>query len=157
MPAISRLLDALRRRGWTLAVAESMTGGMLGARLTEPPGASGAFVGGVVTYVDAAKAALLGVDARRLAEEGAVTRWCAEQMARGARERFDADLALSVTGIAGPDAPPGTEVGLVYLGLATRERAQARELHFGGDRRAVREQAAEEAVRMALAHLGEPA
>jgi nicotinamide-nucleotide amidase len=96
------VLDLLRLRGWTAATAESCTGGMVAARLTEVPGSSEAFMGGVVTYSDELKQALLGVPADVLARHGAVSPEAAEAMAAGARERLGADVAVSVTGIAGP-------------------------------------------------------
>lgn len=145
------VVDALRRRGWTLAVAESMTGGLLGATLTAVVGSSDVFRGGVISYVDDVKAEHLGVDRDVLARKGAVTAEVARAMASGVLARFEADVALSVTGFAGPNVPPGGEVGLVHLGVAARGRVSSREMRFGGDREAVRRLAVEEALRMALA------
>ncbi|MBN2171970.1 MAG: nicotinamide-nucleotide amidohydrolase family protein [Candidatus Krumholzibacteriota bacterium] len=113
------VLDLLRARGETLAVAESCTGGLLGARLTAVPGASDVFLGGVVSYADTVKTRLLDVPAGRIADDGAVSEAVARAMARGARARLDGDWALAVTGIAGPGgARPGKPVGTLHLALA---------------------------------------
>lgn len=146
----ARLIDTLRARKWTLAVAESLTGGMVGWLVTTVPGAGDVFRGGVVSYVDDVKRDLLGVNQGLLQERGAVTAQAARQMARGARERLHSDLAVSTTGFAGPDAPDGMPVGLVYVGISTRSLEDVHEFHFDGDREAVRRQTAEAAVRLAL-------
>ncbi len=128
------VLDLLRERGWTAATAESCTGGMVAARLTDVPGSSEAFAGGVVVYSDELKRALLGVPADVLAAHGAVSAETAQAMAAGARERLGADVAVSVTGIAGP--------GRRHAGEAGGARVPARvvaggrgEPHDGGARR----------------------
>ncbi len=107
------MLEALRRAGQTLATAESCTGGLIGHLLTEVPGSSDGFVGGAIVYSNAAKQAVLGVDGDTLATLGAVSAPVAAQMAQGARRLYGADVAVSVTGIAGPgggtmDKPSGT-------------------------------------------------
>ena len=110
--------DALRGRGLTLAVAESCTGGLLGARLTERPGSSDYFLGGVISYANEVKMGLLGVPAGMLAQYGAVSEEVAGAMAAGARAATGADYALAVSGVAGPDGgTPDKPVGLVYVGL----------------------------------------
>lgn len=133
--------DLLRRRGETLALAESCTGGMIAARLTDVPGASEYFIEGFVTYSNEAKMARLGVPADVLEEHGAVSAETAEAMAAGARKVSGADWALSITGIAGPGG--GTEekpVGLVYVGLAMPDgRVKHRRLLGPKHREAVRE------------------
>jgi nicotinamide-nucleotide amidase len=144
------VIESLKARGWKLAVAESMTGGLLGAALTTVPGSADVFLGGVISYVDAVKVEHLGVDRGVLERKGAVSAEVARAMAEGARGRFGADVAVSVTGFAGPNVPPGGEAGKVHLGLATKSRATSKEMHFGGDREAVRKQAVEEALRMVL-------
>jgi PncC family amidohydrolase len=127
-------------RGLTLALAESCTGGQIAATLTSVPGSSGYFLGGVVSYSNAAKEAFLDVPATTLAANGAVSAQVAEAMASGALRRFDASLALGITGIAGPDG--GSEdkpVGLTYIGLADRAAVDVRRFTFDGDRGANRE------------------
>ena len=125
----------LRERGKTLAVAESCTGGLVGERITEVPGSSDYFLGGVVAYADRVKAALLGVPEPILREHGAVSEPVALAMAAGVRERFGADLAVSTTGIAGPgggtDAKP---VGLVWVGFSDGEESTAQDFEFPLDR-----------------------
>jgi nicotinamide-nucleotide amidase len=133
------VLAGLRSRGWTLATAESCTGGGVAARLTDVPGSSDVFVGGVVAYADAVKRAELDVPVEVLAEHGAVSAETAVAMAEGARRRLGADVAVSTTGIAGPDG--GTEekpVGLVYLHAAGPEEALSARLELPGDRETVR-------------------
>lgn len=129
----------LRREGKSLAVAESCTGGMISALLTDVPGSSDYFLGGVVSYANSAKERFLGVSPETLASHGAVSSEAAREMAHGARERFGASLAAAVTGIAGPDG--GSEakpVGTVFLALADGEGDVARKRFFGGDRAVVR-------------------
>ncbi len=127
-------------RGWRLAAAESCTGGLLGATVTEIPGSSRWFDRGFVTYSNESKVALLGVGSAILEEYGAVSQQTAEAMALGARERSDADIAVSITGIAGPDG--GTEekpVGTVWLGLSTESMLWSRMYSFHGGRRRIRQ------------------
>lgn len=151
MPLEERVVATLRRRSLTLACAESCTGGLVAARLTRAAGASDVFRGGVVAYKDDVKASLLGVDAKLLAQRGAVTREAALQMARGARELLGADIAVAVTGFAGPSVPPGGELGLVFIALAHGGGDEVHELHFKDEREAVRAGAAERALEYVLA------
>lgn len=124
----------LADRGQTLALAESCTGGMIAAHVTDVAGCSEYFLGGVVSYSNAAKQELLGVEEALLREHGAVSETVAVAMATGARRRFGSDYAVSVTGIAGPGGGTTEKpVGLVCLGLATAGAAQARTLHLGSD------------------------
>lgn len=150
------LVDALRRRGWKLAVAESMTGGLVGGAVTTVAGSSEAFLGGILCYTDDAKTEHLGVDRTLLAQKGAVHGDVAKAMATGVLQRFGADVAVSVTGHAGPDAPRGGEVGLVRFGLATKGRVASKEMHFGGDREAIRRQAVDEALALVLSAVKAP-
>jgi nicotinamide-nucleotide amidase len=128
-----------RSRGLTLAAAESCTGGMVAARLTDVAGASEAFVGGIVAYSDELKRAQLGVPAELLAKHGAVSAATAEAMAEGARRMLGADVGLAVTGIAGPSGgTPEKPVGLVFVHAAGPDGSSARELTIPGDRADVR-------------------
>jgi nicotinamide-nucleotide amidase len=136
------VLDACVTLGWSLATAESCTGGMVATRLTSVPGSSRSFVGAVVAYSDELKEHELGVPAELLAAHGAVSAEVAEAMAAGARTRLGADVAVAVTGIAGPGgATAGKPVGLVYLHAETPERGRAREFSVPGDRDTVRRRA----------------
>lgn len=141
------LLAALERTGKRLAVAESCTGGLVAKRLTDQPGASKVFVGGIVAYDNFVKVRELGVPEGALRQEGAVSETVARRMALGAAERFGVAAALGVTGVAGPGG--GTEakpVGTVWLGLALDGMVEARLLRLVGDRHAIRERAAQEAI-----------
>lgn len=146
--------DALRRRGWRMATAESCTGGLIAAACTSIAGSSDWFERGFVSYSNAAKTEMLGVDAALIAAHGAVSEEVARAMAQGAVERARVELAVAVTGIAGPGgATPGKPVGLVWLAVAVRGaagvRLQAERLQLPGDRSAVREQT----LRVALQRL----
>ena len=130
-----RLQEACLAQGLTVAVAESCTGGLVAAALTDTPGSSGFFVGGVVSYADAAKRDLLGVDPDVLTAHGAVSAQVARAMAEGARDRFHASLAGSVTGIAGPDGGSAEKpVGLTYVGVADDRGVDVRRVVWSGDR-----------------------
>ncbi len=141
------LIDELRDRRQTLSVAESCTGGGLGARLTQVPGSSDVLMGGVITYTNRLKTQLLGVSESILDSVGAVSPECAEAMAVGAKDRLQTDWALSITGIAGPGgATPEKPVGLVYVGLAGPKGCQVRECRFRGSREQVRERSTQAAL-----------
>lgn len=133
----------LRLRGLSLAVAESCTGGLIGSLLTDVPGSSGYFMGGVVVYSNQAKEDLIGVRGRTIAEYGAVSDHTAREMAEGVRGRFGTDLGLAVTGIAGPDGGSVEKpVGTVYLGLAAEGETLAGGYRFHGSRRKVKQNTA---------------
>jgi len=143
------VLDACLEQGLTLATAESCTGGMVAQRLTSVPGSSRVFLGGVVAYADAVKAAELGVPREVLERHGAVSAETAAAMAAGARERLGADLAVSVTGIAGPEG--GSEekpVGLVYLHAESPSASRSVDFVFPGDREGIRRRAAVTALHL---------
>jgi nicotinamide-nucleotide amidase len=134
------VLDRARRARMTLATAESCTAGLLGAAITEVPGASAAFLGGVVAYSDEMKTTALGVDPSLLATFGAVSDVVAREMAAGVRDVSGADLAVSVTGVAGPDGGSAEKpVGTVWFGMAGPDGVTAQMRRFPGDRHTVRE------------------
>lgn len=141
------VLGALRGSGRTVAVAESCTGGLLGARLSAIPGASDAFVGGVIAYANAVKVTELGVTAGMLEHEGAVSEAVARRMAEGAARRFDADAAIAVTGIAGPTGgTPDKPVGTVWLATVLGGRVDAAKRVFPGGRDEVRHRSSQAAL-----------
>ncbi|HSP08271.1 MAG TPA: CDP-diacylglycerol--glycerol-3-phosphate 3-phosphatidyltransferase [Candidatus Dormibacteraeota bacterium] len=143
--------EALRKAGLTIAVAESCTGGLVGSLISAQPGSSAYFLGGVIAYSDEVKRAQLGVPAALLESKGAVSTEVAEAMAEGARLRFGARVAISITGIAGPDGgSPAKPVGLTYIGVASAGGTSAREYRFKGDRWANRREAAAHAIRLAI-------
>lgn len=147
VPLAERLQGICLGRGIAVSVAESCTGGLIAATMTDVAGSSGYFLGGVVSYSNEAKESLLDVPAATLAAHGAVSAQTARQMALGARARFAAGLAVSVTGIAGPDGGTAEKpVGLVYVGLADAAGADVRRLQLTGDRQAIREAAARAAL-----------
>ena len=150
---VGRLLE---RRGWQLAVAESCTGGLIGHLITNVPGSSDYFRGGIIAYSNAAKQTLLGVSSGTLAKFGAVSQESALEMARGVRRALAADVGLSVTGIAGPGGG-GLEkpVGTVWIGLNGPGSEAAWHFVFDGDRLTIKEQAAEKALELLVGHLTE--
>jgi len=135
--------------GFTLAVAESCTGGLIAQRLTSVPGSSKYFIEGVVTYSNESKTRLLGVDKELIPEFGAVSQQVARDMARGVRHRANTDFGLAVTGVAGPDG--GTKekpVGLVYIALADDAHTEHECLMLPGDRELIRWRASQAALDM---------
>jgi nicotinamide-nucleotide amidase len=154
-----RLQGICLGRRMTVSLAESCTGGLVAETLTEVAGSSGYFLGGIVSYSNAAKEALLDVPAPTLATHGAVSAQVAKAMAAGARARFGASLAASITGVAGPDGGSDAKpVGLVYVGLATHAGVEVRRLQLAGERRSVREGAARAAMELLIeaAEAGRP-
>jgi nicotinamide-nucleotide amidase len=135
----AEVLRLLERRGATLAVAESLTGGLLAAELTGVPGASLSFRGSVTAYATALKHELLGVDGALLAERGAVDAQVAREMAEGVRRALGADWGAATTGVAGPDPQDGQPVGTVFVAVAGPfGPAEAAELRLSGDRAEIR-------------------
>jgi nicotinamide-nucleotide amidase len=134
------LLSAVGARGWTLAVAESLTGGLVSATLVDVPGASSVLRGAVVAYSTDLKATLLGVDAVLLEQRGAVDPDVARAMAIGVRARLGADVGLATTGVAGPDPQDGHPPGTVHVAVSTPDGTHVRSLRLAGDRAAVRAQ-----------------
>jgi PncC family amidohydrolase len=146
---IVELLQLLKSRRLTLAVAEGDTGGLLLEQLTRQPGSSAVVLGGVVPYADSLKCDVLGLPAELLREHGAVSAEAAEAMAVGVRRVASADVGVATTGISGPGgATPTKPVGLAYVAVATPERRLVREHHWSGDRVANRESSAAAAVRL---------
>lgn len=144
--------DVLRKlAGKTLVTAESLTGGGFGAALTAVPGASAVFKGGIISYTDEVKREVLGVPAAYLSTFGAVSAPVAEAMALGAMNLMQADVAVSVTGLAGPAGDEfGNPVGTVYIGYCSKTTGFSRAYHFSGDRDDVRRQTIETALQIIL-------
>lgn len=145
-----RLVHLLAQRGLTIAVAESLTGGLVVADLVSVPGASAVVRGGIVAYATELKHDLLGVDAALLAAGGPIQAAVAEQMASGVRARLTADVGLATTGVAGPDPQDGHPPGEVWIAIATSEIVRSVRLELGGDRAAVRRETVEAVVELAL-------
>ena len=149
MKLCSKVLAALE--GKTLATAESCTGGMIGAALTAVPGASKVYKGGIISYWNDVKERLLGVSETDLHALGPVSMQVAGAMADGARESLRTDVAISVTGLAGPDGDEfGRPVGTVFVGFSNGRKTVAKHYHFDGNREEVRRQAAQAALRLIL-------
>lgn len=145
------VLDKLGRAGLTLAVAESCTGGRICDRITDVPGSSEHFKGGIVAYSNDSKVRFLGVSHETLKAHGAVSEECAREMASGVAKAFGADLGVSVTGIAGPrGATPSKPVGLVFIGIAWKKECISFRYMFEGNREAVKMQSAEQALALLL-------
>jgi PncC family amidohydrolase len=145
------LHDMLLENGTTVSVAESCTGGLIGYILTERPGSSGFFIGSAVTYSNDSKEKVLGVSHDTLLKHGAVSPETSVEMVRGAKDLFESDYAVAVTGIAGPDGATDCKlVGLVYISVTDGKRVITREEHFKGDREHVRRSTAEKAISMLL-------
>lgn len=143
------VVKLLQERNLQLVTAESCTGGLIAETLTDLPGVSAVFKGGAVVYSNELKEKLLRVPPELLREFGAVSYECAQAMIRGAAAQLDADCAIAVTGIAGPGGGSETKpVGLVYIGAKAKEKELVKEFHFTGNRRAIRERAAENALAM---------
>lgn len=155
MSGAAQLVAALTERGWTLGIAESLTGGGLSAEIVSVPGASATLLGGVVAYATPVKASLLRVDAELLDSHGPVHARVAEQMATGVRtavgvDGVAADVGISTTGVAGPDSPDGQPVGTVHIGVSTPTGVRAFTFLFQGDRASIRSQTIDAAISMAL-------
>ena len=147
--------DLLRARGLKLATAESCTGGLVADRITDISGSSDYFRGGIVAYAYEAKVSLLGVSWNTLRVHGAVSRETVIEMARGARTALGADIAVSVSGIAGPGGGlPDKPVGTTWFGLSTTEGDWARKFVWDGDRRKNKETSAEAALQFVADYLG---
>ena len=149
MSLCSEVLSLLR--GKTLCTAESLTGGGIGWQLTAVPGSSTVYKGGIISYCNEVKHRVLGVDDKLLSSRGPVCGPVAEAMAVGARRVLDADVAVSVTGLAGPGGDEyGNPQGRVYIGYSDDRMTVSREFTFPGDREQVRRQAVQEALKLIL-------
>ena len=140
------LIRALTEKGLTVATCESLTGGMICSTLVDVPGASKVVRGGLVTYQTEMKTLLAGVDAALIQAEGVVSATVAKAMAQGARERLQADIAVSATGMASPGGPDEPPAGTVFVGVASAKGVRAIGLHLTGDRQAIRQQTVEQAI-----------
>lgn len=148
---IGQLLTELKL---TLAVAESCTGGLVGHRITNVPGSSTYFLGGIVAYSYEAKERLLGVAHSTLYDHGAVSEATAREMARGARKTLGADIAVAVTGIAGPGGEmPGKPIGLTWIALSARDVERAQEFVWDSDREGNKARSAQAALAMVAEYL----
>lgn len=153
--AAEALLGALRSRGWTVGVAESLTGGDLASAIVTIPGASAVFRGGVVAYATSIKHSVLSVDAELLETFGPVHPEVAMQMAQGVRAVMavadrPAEVGISTTGIAGPESPDGQPVGTVHVGVSAGERTISRVFVFDGDRAQIRKASVLSALNLAF-------
>ncbi|GAA2448050.1 CinA family protein [Streptomyces macrosporus] len=161
--ATAQALKLLKDRGQTVAAAESLTGGLVAAELTEAPGASATVRGSVTAYATAVKHEVLGVDGALLEERGAVDAEVARRMAEGVRRVLGADWGLATTGVAGPEPQDGQPVGTVYVAVAGPDgserglRTVARRLSLDGDRKEIRDASVREVIRLLLSELMENA
>jgi nicotinamide-nucleotide amidase len=154
MDQIIKLFELLEKKQWSITTAESCTGGIISAAITGQNGSSAYFDRGYITYSNEAKIEMLGVNPVTIKTFGAVSEQCARLMARGAYSHSNADIAISVTGIAGPgggyvDKPVGT----VYIGLATADEAFVYNHVFDGDRNAIRQQTTVAAIKYVIDYL----
>lgn len=149
---MSRSFDVIQKlSGKTLATAESLTGGAIGAALTAVPGSSAVYKGGIVSYTDEIKSRILGVSHMILQTYGAVSEPVAGEMVTGVRRLMDSDVAVSVTGLAGPGGDEfGNAVGTVFIGYEDSVHHVVKQYHFDGQRDAVREQTVEAALELIL-------
>lgn len=146
--------EALRKRGFTLATAESCTGGLVGHRITNVSGSSDYYKGGITAYANDVKIEILHVAREIVEEKGAVSAECAEAMANGVRTILDSDIGISTTGIAGPrGGTPEKPVGLVYIAVATKDYLYHEKHIFHGDREGNKREAADAALELLIRYL----
>lgn len=151
---VKSLAQALLTHGQTIVTAESCTGGLVGATLTGQPGSSAWFLGGIIAYANSLKTNLLGIPPELLEAHGAVSPDTARAMADGARSRTGADVAVALTGIAGPDGgTPAKPVGLVYIAVASPTGICVRDYHFTGSREEIRVAATQSALALVLEYM----
>ena len=145
---------ALKKKKGTVCCAESCTGGLVSSRITDVSGSSAFFLGGVVSYSNAAKTKLLGVDRAVIKKHGAVSPQVARLMAEGVRKKFSADHALSITGIAGPaGGNKNKPVGLAYIGISSKKGTRSLKVQYKGDRLEVKKKFAEAALKTLLKNI----
>lgn len=155
MATAEEIVALLRERGVTVATCESLTAGLVAARLADVPGASAVLAGGLVTYATASKHRVAGVDTRVLDSDGPVAARTAEQMARGARTAFETDYAVALTGVAGPDPQDGHDPGEVFLAVAGPAAVRGTRVLIDGDRPAVRAGAVDAALALLVEQVRE--
>lgn len=148
MSVAAEIIAGFTASATTVAVAESLTGGLVTSALVDVPGASAVVRGGVVAYQTDLKSALLRVDADLLASCGAVDPRVAEQMASGVADRLGADFGVATTGVAGPDPQDGRDVGTVFIAVAAGKLSRVERFAFAGDRQAIRRQSVEAALQL---------
>ncbi|MFH1825789.1 MAG: CinA family protein [bacterium] len=149
-----QVAELLQHGKQTVAVAESLTGGLIASRLTDVPGSSEYFVGGLVCYQPKTKVIHAGVPAALLSKHGVVSKEVALAMAEGARKRFGSDIGLAATGAAGPDPLPPAPVGRVYIALSSNKSAEWKELNLQGTRKEIKEKAAQATLGLLWLELG---
>lgn len=148
-----QLVHLLEQKNMTIATAESCTGGMLAAKITSVPGVSSVYAGGFVTYATEEKHKMLGVPRKILRENGTVSKKTAKLMAAGTARETGTDVAVSITGNAGPEASEGKPVGLVYIGVCIDGKAVGRKYLLEGTRNEIREHACTEAMKLVIGKL----
>lgn len=147
--------QTLRDRGLTLAVVESCTGGLLSNMITDVPGSSDYFIGGVIAYSNEVKKKVIGVRPDTLLKFGAVSLQAAQEMAAGARNKLKSDIGVSITGIAGPGGgTPKKPVGAVFIAVSIKNRLTVRKFLFKGNRKSIKKQSAQSALAMLARALG---
>jgi nicotinamide-nucleotide amidase len=148
---VEELAALLIEKGLTLAVAESCTGGLLGSMVTSLAGSSAYFKGGIISYADSIKFTLLGVDSETIESFGAVSKECAELMAKGAREKLSSDIGVSITGVAGPEGGTNEKpVGTVFISVSSATESVTEKLILSGSRSEIREESASMAIRLII-------
>ena len=150
MEKFELLIKELKEKKLKLITVESCTGGLIGKSITDISGASEVYLGGLITYSNELKMTLCKVKEETLNKFGAVSENTAIEMAQGALKLYNADVAVSVTGVAGPGCSEKKPAGLVYIGIATKDKAYAKENHFNGNREEVRNQSAQTAINMVI-------
>lgn len=148
------LANLLKKENLSVAVAESLTGGLISERLTSRPGASDYFIGGLVCYSNRIKVLSLGIPAQLIAKEGPVSQEVAQLMAENIKKQFKTSIGLSATGVAGPDiTSPPKPIGLTYIAVSSDKGNEFKELMLSGTRKEIREKAAQAALGLLWIHL----